>query len=59
MKEDDPFTIRRQPVAQSTDSARTIRGQFIDPLTTLYNISIPCCTVDYIYYTIILRLLSI
>jgi len=26
MKEDDPFTIRRQPVAQSTDSARTIRG---------------------------------
>ena len=44
MKEDDPFTIRRQPVAQSTDSARTIRGQFIDPF---YNIRIPCCTVDY------------
>ncbi|XP_023342168.1 uncharacterized protein LOC111711918 [Eurytemora carolleeae] len=26
IKEGDPFTVRRQPVAQSTDSARTIKG---------------------------------
>jgi len=26
IKESDPFTIRRQPVAQSTDSARTLQG---------------------------------
>jgi len=26
VKDEDPFTIRRQPVAQSTDSARTLQG---------------------------------